>query len=149
MRMPGNRRYRLCAFGPQSGDGAGQRRYRAPEGAGCALSRGSIRDGGYGFIPVTAAYRNRDFCRSRCARCGSCRAPQDIFYDPQTSGGLLCAVPAAEAEAYSAEPRAVAQSTRIIGYVTEKLDSVIYLRDREVFSWNENKIICTLKVRVS
>ena len=55
------------------------------------------------------------------------RALQDIFYDPQTSGGLLCAVPAAEAEACLAELRAVAPSTRIIGYVTEKLDSAIYL----------------------
>ena len=40
------------------------------------------------------------------------RALQDILYDPQTSGGLLCAVPAAEAEACLAELRAVAPSTR-------------------------------------
>ena len=55
------------------------------------------------------------------------RALQDIFYDPQTSGGLLCAVPAAEAKACLAELQAVAPGTQIIGYVTEKLDSAIYL----------------------
>lgn len=80
-----------------------------------------------GFIPA-GAYRNRDFAEADVRVVGAvARALQDIFYDPQTSGGLLCAVPAAEAEACLAELRAVAPSTRIIGYVTEKLDSAIYL----------------------
>lgn len=80
-----------------------------------------------GFIPA-GAYRNRDFVEAGVRFVGAvARALQDIFYDPQTSGGLLCAVPAAEAEACLAELRAVAPSTRIIGYVTEKLDSAIYL----------------------
>ncbi len=80
-----------------------------------------------GFVPA-GAYRNRDFAESSVRVVGAvARALQDIFYDPQTSGGLLCAVPAAEAEACLAELRAVAPSTRIIGYVTEKLDSAIYL----------------------
>lgn len=80
-----------------------------------------------GFIPA-GAYRNRDFAEAGVRVVGEvARALQDIFYDPQTSGGLLCAVPAAEAEACLAELRAVAPSTRIIGYVTEKLNSAIYL----------------------
>ncbi|WP_418575836.1 selenide, water dikinase SelD [Phascolarctobacterium succinatutens] len=80
-----------------------------------------------GFIPA-GAYRNRDFAEAGVRVVGEvARALQDIFYDPQTSGGLLCAVPAAEAEGCLAELRAVAPSTRIIGYVTEKLDSAIYL----------------------
>lgn len=80
-----------------------------------------------GFIPA-GAYRNRDFAEAGVRVVGEVeRALQDIFYDPQTSGGLLCAVPAAEAEACLAELRAVAPSTQIIGYVTEKLDSAIYL----------------------
>lgn len=80
-----------------------------------------------GFIPA-GAYRNRDFAEAGVRVVGAvARALQDIFYDPQTSGGLLCAVPAAEAEACLAELRAVAPSTQIIGYVTEKLDSAIYL----------------------
>ena len=80
-----------------------------------------------GFIPA-GAYRNRDFAEAGVRVVGAvARALQDIFYDPQTSGGLLCAVPAAEAEGCLAELRAVAPSTQIIGYVTEKLDSAIYL----------------------
>lgn len=80
-----------------------------------------------GFVPA-GAYRNRDFAEAGVRVVGEvARALQDIFYDPQTSGGLLCAVPAAEAEACLAELRAVAPSTQIIGYVTEKLDSAIYL----------------------
>lgn len=80
-----------------------------------------------GFIPA-GAYRNRDFAEAGVRVVGEvARALQDIFYDPQTSGGLLCAVPAAEAEGCLAELRAVAPSTQIIGYVTEKLDSAIYL----------------------
>lgn len=80
-----------------------------------------------GFIPA-GAYRNRDFAEAGVRVVGDvARALQDIFYDPQTSGGLLCAVPAAEAEACLAELKAVAPSTQIIGYVTEKLDSAIYL----------------------
>lgn len=80
-----------------------------------------------GFIPA-GAYRNRDFAEAGVRVVGEvARALQDIFYDPQTSGGLLCAVPAAEADACLAELKAVAPSTRIIGYVTEKLDSAIYL----------------------
>lgn len=80
-----------------------------------------------GFIPA-GAYRNRDFAEAGVRVVGAvARTLQDIFYDPQTSGGLLCAVPAAEAEACLAELRAVAPSTQIIGYVTEKLDSAIYL----------------------
>lgn len=80
-----------------------------------------------GFIPA-GAYRNRDFAEAGVRVVGEvARALQDIFYDPQTSGGLLCAVPATEAEACLPELRAVAPGTQIIGYVTEKLDSAIYL----------------------
>ena len=80
-----------------------------------------------GFIPA-GAYRNRDFAEAGVRVVEDvARALQDIFYDPQTSGGLLCAVPAVEAEACLAELKAVAPSTQIIGYVTEKLDSAIYL----------------------
>lgn len=82
-----------------------------------------------GFIPA-GAYRNRDFAEAGVRVVGEvARALQDIFYDPQTSGGLLCAVPAAEAEACLAELRTVAPSTRIIGYVTEQLEQVIYLEE--------------------
>ena len=80
-----------------------------------------------GFVPA-GAYRNRDFAESSVQVVGAvARALQDIFYDPQTSGGLLCAVPEAEAAACFAELAAVAPGTKIIGYVTEQLEKAIYM----------------------
>ena len=79
-----------------------------------------------GFIPA-GAYRNRDFAEAGVNVVGDvARALQDICYDPQTSGGLLCAVPEAEAAACLAELRAVADAA-VIGYVTEQLEQPIYL----------------------
>ena len=80
-----------------------------------------------GFIPA-GAYRNRDFAEASVKVVGDvARALQDICYDPQTSGGLLCAVPEAEAVACLAELRAVAADAAVIGYVTEQLEQAIYL----------------------
>ena len=79
-----------------------------------------------GFIPA-GAYRNRDFAEASVKVIGDvARALQDICYDPQTSGGLLCAVPEAEAAACLAELQAVADAA-VIGYVTEQLEQPIYL----------------------
>ena len=79
-----------------------------------------------GFIPA-GAYRNRDFAEAGVKVVGDvARALQDICYDPQTSGGLLCAVPEAEAAACLAELQAVADAA-VIGYVTEQLEQPIYL----------------------
>ena len=80
-----------------------------------------------GFIPA-GAYRNRDFAEASVKVVGDvARALQDICYDPQTSGGLLCAVPEAEAAACLAELRAAAADAAVIGYVTEQLEQAIYL----------------------
>ena len=80
-----------------------------------------------GFIPA-GAYRNRDFAEASVKVVGDvARALQDICYDPQTSGGLLCAVPEAEAAACLAELQAVAADAAVIGYVTEQLEQPIYL----------------------
>lgn len=80
-----------------------------------------------GFIPA-GAYRNREFAEAGVKNvAGISRALQDIFYDPQTSGGLLFALPAAEAVACLAELKAAIPAAAIIGYVTEKLDASIYL----------------------
>ena len=80
-----------------------------------------------GFIPA-GAYRNREFAQAHVKVVGDIPLPlQDICYDPQTSGGLLCALPEAEAAACLAELQEVAPSASIIGYVTEKLDAEIHL----------------------
>ena len=80
-----------------------------------------------GFIPA-GAYRHREFAQAHVKVVGDIPLPlQDICYDPQTSGGLLCALPEAEAAACLAELQEVAPAASIVGYVTEKLDAEIYL----------------------
>ena len=80
-----------------------------------------------GFIPA-GAYRNREFAQASVKVVGNVSRPlQDICYDPQTSGGLLAAVPENEAESCLEALREVVPEARIIGYVTEKQDQYIYL----------------------
>ena len=80
-----------------------------------------------GFIPA-GAYRNREFAEAGVKNvAGISRALEDIFFDPQTSGGLLFAIPAEEAEACMAELKEAVPAAAIIGYVTEALDASIYL----------------------
>ena len=80
-----------------------------------------------GFIPA-GAYRNREFAQAHVKVVGDIPLPlQDICYDPQTSGGLLCAISEAQAAACLAELQEVAPASAIIGYVSEKLDAEIYL----------------------
>ena len=52
---------------------------------------------------------------------------QDILYDPQTSGGLLMALPEDQAQACLDELREQIPQAAIIGSVTERLDQWIYL----------------------
>lgn len=80
-----------------------------------------------GLIPA-GAYRNREYAEAGVV----CRKPvplamQDILYDPQTSGGLLFALPKEEAEACLAQLKEKIPAAAIVGYVTEKEDAYIIL----------------------
>ena len=80
-----------------------------------------------GLIPA-GAYRNRAYAEAGVAVRGNIsRAQQDILYDPQTSGGLLFALPAEEAEICLAHLKQTIPHAAIIGYVTENEDSYIIL----------------------
>ena len=80
-----------------------------------------------GFIPA-GAYRNREYAEAGVKNISNVsRALQDIFYDQQTSGGLMIALDAKEAEQCLDEMRKVIPQAAIIGYVTEKMDAYIYL----------------------
>ena len=80
-----------------------------------------------GFIPA-GAYRNREYTEGAVSLRGNIsRAMQDILYDPQTSGGLLFAIPAEEAESCLATMQQEIPNACIIGYVTEKEASDIVL----------------------
>ena len=54
-------------------------------------------------------------------------ALEDLFYDPQTSGGLLMAVPEAEAEECLRRLHEKTPAAAIIGYVTEYEENSILL----------------------
>ena len=80
-----------------------------------------------GLIPA-GAYRNREYAQAGVAARGKVsRAMEDILYDPQTSGGLLFAIPAEEAEVCLAQLKQAVPQAAVVGYVTEKEDSYIIL----------------------
>ena len=80
-----------------------------------------------GFLPA-GAYRNREYAEAGVTvRSGVSRTMQDLLYDPQTSGGLLMAVAAEDADACLRELRDSIPAAAAVGYVTEKQDNWIIL----------------------
>ncbi len=80
-----------------------------------------------GFIPA-GAYRNRAYTEGGVrAAAHVTRAAQDILYDPQTSGGLLFALPQAEASRCLDAMGETVPDAAIIGYVTAPQEAAIYL----------------------
>ena len=80
-----------------------------------------------GLVPA-GAYRNREYAQAGVAVRGKIsRAMEDILYDPQTSGGLLFALPADQAEACLSHLKQTIPNAAIIGYVTEWEESYIIL----------------------
>ena len=80
-----------------------------------------------GFIP-SGAYRNRQYAENGvCVKGKISRTMQDLFYDPQTSGGLLFALPKQDAQDCLDELQQSVPEAKIVGYVTEKREFSIYL----------------------
>ena len=80
-----------------------------------------------GFLPA-GAYRNREYAEAGVTvRNGVSRTMQDLLYDPQTSGGLLMAVAAEDADACLRELRDSIPAAAAVGHVTEKQDNWIIL----------------------
>lgn len=80
-----------------------------------------------GFIPA-GAYRNRDYAQAGVQVTGSVsRAMQDLCYDPQTSGGLLFALPQEYAADCLAQLQEQIPQAAAVGYVTEALDTPVRL----------------------
>ncbi len=82
-----------------------------------------------GLIPE-GAYRNRSFAGSRVDVDGVEEYLQDIFFDPQTSGGLLASMAPETAEVVLRDLARAAIGTEfgIIGRVTERQDVAVRLR---------------------
>lgn len=80
-----------------------------------------------GFIPA-GAYRNREYAQAGVQVKGQVeQALEDLFYDPQTSGGLLAAVPEECAEECLQQLLAAGVEAARIGYVTEQQDAAVCL----------------------
>ena len=80
-----------------------------------------------GFIPA-GAYRNREFAEAGVQVSGNVSlALQDILYDPQTSGGLLTALPKEAVGEYLTELKESIPAAEMIGYVTEREEAWIVL----------------------
>lgn len=81
-----------------------------------------------GFIPA-GAYRNREYAQAGVNIVGEVtRAMQDICYDPQTSGGLLMAIPEECAKECLERLQKVCPDAAIVGSVTEKEEASIILK---------------------
>lgn len=110
--------------------------YEMAQGSGCSIridsSRVPFHPEAYemaemGFIPA-GAYRNRAFAGAGVSTAsGVARAVEDICYDPQTSGGLLLALPESAAEACLAELKRAAPQAAVIGRAVERLEYAVYL----------------------
>ena len=80
-----------------------------------------------GFIPA-GAYRNREYTAAGVhVREGIPLAKDDILYDPQTSGGLLIALPEKEGMACLRRLQEAIPEAAAVGYVTEAREYAVYL----------------------
>lgn len=70
------------------------------------------------FLLTAAAQRNRNHVGNSVHFEGVAFAMEEILFDPQTSGGLLIALPEAEASALLADLRAIGAPAEMIGKVT-------------------------------
>ena len=110
--------------------------YEMAQGSGCTLHitvdsvpihREAVEFASMGLVPA-GAYRNRQYAASGVQLCREIPlAMQDILYDPQTSGGLLLALPEEYAETCLRELRDSIPGVAIVGYVTEKEDAFLCL----------------------
>lgn len=80
-----------------------------------------------GFIPA-GAYRNREYAEGGVTVVGNIERPMmDICFDPQTSGGLLISIDSNDAKQALNEMKEAGISANIIGNVSEKKTTPIYL----------------------
>ena len=110
--------------------------YEMAQGSGCSIRLDTAKIPCHpeayemaemGFIPA-GAYRNREYAGPGVKTGpGVTRAMEDICYDPQTSGGLLMALPREAAEPCLAELREAIPQAAVIGSVTGRREYAVYL----------------------
>lgn len=86
------------------------------------------------FLLTAAGQRNRNHVAEFVDFENVSFAMEEILFDPQTSGGLLMAVAAADAQALERELQQAGLPARIVGELLEKADKemVVYKKEREL-----------------
>ena len=79
-----------------------------------------------GILPE-GMYRNRSFAEASVEEGDTELAVCDLLFDPQTSGGLLCAVDPRDADAVWEALQGRVPAAQRIGTVTEAKEKAIYL----------------------
>lgn len=110
--------------------------FEMAQGSGCSLHiqveqvpyhEEALELASMGLVPA-GAYRNREYAEAGVEKRRTLElAMEDILYDPQTSGGLLFALPEEYAEDCLAELKEQIPQAAIIGYVTEKEKNYLIL----------------------
>ena len=110
--------------------------YEMAQGSGCTVHivvdsvpfhREALEFASMGLVPA-GAYRNRQYASGGVKLCRDISlAMQDILYDPQTSGGLLLALPEGAAQACLRELQDALAQPAIVGYVGEKEEAFLCL----------------------
>ena len=110
--------------------------YEMAQGSGCTIHlfanripyhREAYEMAEMGFIPA-GAYRNREYAGAGVrANEGVSRAMLDICYDPQTSGGLLIALPETDAGECLERLRDAVPGAAAIGCASEREDAAVVL----------------------
>ena len=110
--------------------------YEMAQGSGCTIHlhtdaipyhREALELAAMGLVPA-GAYRNREYAQAGVQlRRELPLALQDILYDPQTSGGLLMALPERDAADCLRSLQRHIPEAAIVGHVTEKQDCWIAL----------------------
>lgn len=72
------------------------------------------------FLLTAAGQRNRNFAEGYVEFCGVPFSVEEILFDPQTSGGLLIAVPPCGAEKLEKDLQEAGLPARIVGELTER-----------------------------
>ena len=82
---------------------------------------GALEIASMGLVPA-GSYRNREFVGNAVSFADSITlAMQDVLFDPQTSGGLLAAIPATDAERVIEACKAVGVQASCIGIVNDQI----------------------------
>ena len=80
-----------------------------------------------GLIPA-GAYRNREFAGKSGFSSSAVLWREDLVFDPQTSGGLLAAVPAEEAESIVSQLKEAGLPGAVIGEVADREEKALMLQ---------------------